>query len=86
MDTPDRLEFTIFSGKVSYAGAETTEVAVRNAQQFKPAAGQKLVWTLTDAATSAKGGGEITVNPQGLIVIPELTFGAPARLVIEKAK
>ena len=88
VDTPERLELTIFSARVSYAGTEVTETKIRNAQQFKPAAGQRVVWSRIDLKTKEKtDGGEVTVNEQGLIVIPKLTFGrAPARLVVEKAK
>ena len=86
VDTPEKLEMTIFAGNVAYAGAETTEVTIRNCQQFKPAAGAKLTWKLVGAKDAKLTGGEMVVNEAGMIVIPQLTFGAPARLVVEKAR
>jgi hypothetical protein len=93
VDTPERLEMTLFSGKVVYAGSETTETTIRNAQHFKPAPGEKLVWSLTALDGKQKSSvrqafqpDAITVDPHGLITIPKLTFGAPARLVIQREK
>jgi hypothetical protein len=87
VDTAGRLEMTIYSDRtVSYAGTSVCETTVRNARQFKPAAGKKLTWTLTAVQGGRRlAGGEITVGKDGRIVIPELAFGQPARLLIRRA-
>ena len=73
---------TIYSEpRISYAGSVTAQTAVRNAQKFKPGPGEKLKWK------AGRGGGEITVGQDGLILIPKLMFvRKPTRLVITRAK
>ena len=81
VDTPEKLEMTIYSARVTYAGTVSAKTAVRNAQKFKPGPGEKLTWK------AGAAGGEITVGKDGLILIPKLTFsGKPTRLVITRAK
>jgi len=89
VDTADRVEFTVFADRtVSYAGTSVCEATVRNAAAFKPDVGEKLVWTLTELAGQKKqlGTGEITVGKDGRIVLKEVAFGPPARLLIQRAK
>jgi hypothetical protein len=89
VDTADRLEFTVFSDRaVSYAGTSVCETTVRNATEFRPNAGEKLAWTLAEVAgrNQQLGAGEITVDKDGRIVLDELAFGPPARLVIVRVK
>ena len=84
VDEADKLELTIFSGNVVYAGSETVETTVRNMKNFKPAAGETVNWK---AGTGDKAqSGQAKVDEQGRIVIPSLTFGGPARLVVTKGK
>jgi len=87
VDRADRLEMTIFRAlKVSYTGAVTAETTVRSARRFKPRPGETVIWSVTDLKTGTKRqGGEITVGRTGLAVIPDLTFAAPARLVLQRA-
>jgi hypothetical protein len=81
VDTPEKLEMTFYSARVSYAGNVTAATAVRNAQKFKPGPGEKLTWK------AGKAGGEITVGKDGLILIPRLTFvRKPTRLVITRTQ
>jgi len=88
VDTAEKLEMTIYSEpRISYAGSVTAKTTVRNAQNFKPAPGEKLKWS----AAAAKGSrgkpqrGEITVDKDGLIVIPSLTFTrARTRLIVAR--
>ena len=46
------------------------------------------MWTLTDldGRQQQRGAGEVVVVGEGQIVLDELAFGPPARLVIERAK
>jgi len=86
VDTPDRLELTIWSdSSMTYAGSVTARTTIRNAQKFRPAPGTKLKWSVAGKGRRAKPqGGEITVDKHGLIVIPSLTFTrARTRLIIE---
>jgi len=87
VDRADRLEMTIFRAiKVSYAGAVTAETTVRNARRFKPRPREIVIWSVTDLKSGKKRqGGEVTVGRTGLVVIPDLTFAAPARLVLQRA-
>jgi hypothetical protein len=85
IDAADRLEMTIFSGKVAYAGRDTCEVAVRNTQAFKPAPGERIAWSLEDAGQKTISHGEVVVDESGVIVLPAILFGSPARLVLERA-
>jgi hypothetical protein len=87
VDRADRLEFTIFSDRtVSYAGTSVCEATVRNASAFKPNAGEKLAWTLTETTGQKKqlDAGEIIVDKDGCIVLDGVAFGQPARLVIQR--
>ena len=88
IDAPDRLEMTIFTSRsVVYAGSVTLPTTVRNARKFKPAAGGKLAWSVTDPAGGKQlQGGEVTVGENGAIVIPNLTFAAPGRLIIKRSQ
>ena len=90
MDTPERLEMTIYSARtISYRGSITVETTIRNARNFKPAAGEKLTWSLTplDKASRVKPqGGQIAATDRGMIIIEQLRFSAPARLVVVRAQ
>jgi hypothetical protein len=85
VDTTERLELTIFSGSVVYAGSDTCEVTVRNAQAFKPAVGEKVVWSLQGAQKNSIKAGETVVSDDGCVTLPAVLFSAPARLKLERA-
>ena len=88
VDAPDRLEMTIYSARrVVYAGRVTCDVAIRNAQRFRPKPGEKLVWTAPDPKDKRKQlRGETTVDANGHISIEGLQFGEPGRLVVRRAE
>jgi len=87
IDQPDRLEMTIYAAKqVVYAGQVTCDVAVRNTQRFRPSPGTKLAWSAPDPRDPKKTQqGEATADAHGHIVIQDLVFGEPGRLVIHRA-
>jgi len=86
VDRPDRLEMTIYAARrVTYAGRLTCDVTVRNAQRFRPKPGERLSWTLTDRKTNKqRQSGEATVDKHGRIVLTDVEFSQPARLVIRR--
>ncbi|MBM4038448.1 MAG: hypothetical protein FJ290_08030 [Planctomycetes bacterium] len=86
VDEPDRLEMTIYCARrVVYAGRETCDVAVRNTAKFRPKPGEKLAWTAPDPREPRKTiQGEATVDEEGHILIPGLTFGEPGKLIIRR--
>ena len=51
----------------------TNDVAIRRPQQFKPAAGKTLQWSVKDAVTNAVlQSGSTVVKPNGLVVVPQV--------------
>jgi len=86
VDEPDRLEMAFYSAqRVVYAGRVTCDVAVRNAQKFRPKPGEKLLWTAPDPREKRKTlQGEATVDNDGRILIQGLTFGEPGKLIIRR--
>ncbi|HUT32787.1 MAG TPA: hypothetical protein VNE39_04865 [Planctomycetota bacterium] len=86
VDESDRLEMTIYCARrVVYAGRVTCDVAVRNTQKFRPKPGEKLAWTAPDPRESRKTiQGEATVDEDGHILIPGLTFGESGKLIIRR--
>jgi len=86
VDAPDRLEMTIYSARrIVHAGRVTCDVVVRNTQKFRPKPGEKLAWTAPDPrGRNKKQRGEATVDENGLILIRDLGFGAPGRLIVRR--
>jgi hypothetical protein len=86
VDTTTRLEFTIFSArKVTYAGTVDCDVTVRNTQKFRPKSGEVVTWKAAPVKPGQSQQGEVTVGPHGRVVLSGVTFGRPARLVLERA-
>jgi len=87
VDTPERLEMTIFAARnVAYAGGEACDTTLRNAQKFKPKAGEKITWSVSDPQKGKKiKSGETVVGEDGLVRIPAVPFGETARLALERA-
>ena len=85
IDTADRLEMTVFSGDVVYGGSDTCEVTLRGASKFKPAADEKLLWSLKDSDGGKARSGEIVVSDKGFCILPAVLFSKPARLVLQRA-
>jgi len=88
VDEADRLELTICCARhVVYAGKVTCDVAVRNTQKFHPKPRERLIWTAPDPKEKRKQiQGEATVDGNGHILIQDLQFNEPARLVIRRAE
>ncbi len=86
VDEADRLEMTIYCARrVVYAGRVTCDVAVRNTSKFRPKPGEQLIWTAPDPREARKTiQGEATVDEDGHILIPGLTFGEPGKLIIRR--
>jgi hypothetical protein len=84
VDTAERLELTIFSANVVYAGNDTCEVTVRNARVFKPAAGERIAWSLEGDPKNNRKSGEVVVSDEGFIILPAVLFSVPARLVLTR--
>jgi len=87
LDEPDRLEITVYAArKVVYAGRVAAGVTIRNTRQFCPKTGEKLVWSLPNPQQPKKPqGGDATVDEHGHIVIADIQFNEPARLVIRRS-
>ena len=86
VDAPERLEMTIFSAAVVYAGNDTCEVTLRGARAFKPAVGEKVRWLLRGQERSKTESGEVVVGDDGWVVLPAIHFGAPGRLILERMR
>lgn len=85
VDSEERLEMTIFSARnVTYAGTAVCDVTVRNTRKFRPKPGEKVAWKVVPEKQGQQQSGEITIGGDGLIVLPEVIFGAPARLTLER--
>ncbi len=89
VDEADRFEITIHGrGRVTYAGGGTSDVTIRRARTFKPAPGSRVRWE--NAPLKGSGGkpqsGEVTVDADGLVTIPKVSFQNPSRLKVYLAK
>ncbi|MDP6634947.1 MAG: hypothetical protein QGG42_08625 [Phycisphaerae bacterium] len=84
VDQPDRLEITIYTAPdVTYAGKVACDVTIRNLQRFAPKRGVKLQWTTTDLKSKKLlQRGRTKVDEHGHIPIANVTFAAPARLIV----
>ncbi len=83
VDEPRRLEITVYAASdVAYSGSATKDATVRNAKQFRPAPGEKVTWRLADGP--AKAAGEVQADGHGFVTIPDLKFGRPARLSVQR--
>jgi len=84
VDTPERLEMTLFSANVVYAGNDTCEVTLRGTRLFKPAPGENVRWSVRPLQSGRIDSGDVVVGDEGWVILPAVHFGAATRLILER--
>ena len=84
VDTPERLEMTLFSANVVYAGNDTCEVTLRGTRLFKPAPGENVRWSVRPLQSGRTDSGDVVVGDEGWVILPAVHFGAATRLILER--
>jgi hypothetical protein len=57
---------------------------LRNTRRFRPGAGTRIRWQLVELDDkNRKTAGEVAVGEDGLVTVPALEFGRPARWTLE---
>lgn len=85
VDEPDRFEVTIYGERrVSYGGSTRADTTLRNTRRFRPEAGARIRWQRIELEDEGrKTTGEVAVGEDGLVTVPAVEFGRPARWTLE---